>query len=173
MPTLPTHALVAATILTSVERSRCRWTLLGSAVTCAILPDIDVVGFSLGVRYGDLLGHRGLSHSLVFAAAKAMVAVAAGGYRKRAMACALLFACSASHGLLDAATDGGLGVAFFSPFSNQRYFLPWRPIVVSPIGLDGFFTAWGREVILTELTWIWLPCAVVLTAVWLVRPKSG
>src|SRR6476620_5972640 len=106
MPTLPTHALVAATILTSVERSRCRWTLLGSAVTCAILPDIDVVGFSLGVRYGDLLGHRGLSHSLVFAAAKAMVAVAAGGYRKRATACALLFACSASHGLLDAASDG-------------------------------------------------------------------
>ena len=27
---------------------------------------------------------------------------------------------------------GGLGVAFFSPFSNARYFLPWRPIRVAP-----------------------------------------
>lgn len=32
-------------------------------------------------------------------------------------------------------TDGGLGVAFFSPFDNKRYFLPWRPIRVSPISV--------------------------------------
>jgi inner membrane protein len=51
-----------------------------------------------------------------------------------------LFLATASHGVLDAMTDGGLGVAFFSPFDNRRYFLPWRPIVVSPISIARFFS---------------------------------
>jgi len=38
-------------------------------------------------------------------------------------------------------TKGGLGVAFFSPFDNSRYFLPWRPIRVSPIAIHRFFSA--------------------------------
>ena len=57
------------------------------------------------------------------------------------------FLATASHGLLDAMTDGGLGVAFFSPFDNRRYFLPWTPIRVSPIGIEPFFTARGLEVL--------------------------
>jgi inner membrane protein len=44
----------------------------------------------------------------------------------------------ASHGILDAMTDGGLGVAFFSPFDDTRCFFPFRPIKVSPIGLSFF-----------------------------------
>jgi len=36
-------------------------------------------------------------------------------------------------------TNGGLGIAFFSPFDPARYFLPWRPILVSPIGASVFF----------------------------------
>jgi inner membrane protein len=47
-----------------------------------------------------------------------------------------LFAATVSHGLLDALTDGGLGVAFFSPFDTSRYFFPWRPISVCPMALD-------------------------------------
>jgi hypothetical protein len=49
------------------------------------------------------------------------------------------FLATASHGLLDAMTDGGLGVAFFSPFDKHRYFFPWTPIRVSPIGLTRLF----------------------------------
>ena len=48
--------------------------LLG--VLCAVLPDIDVVGFGYGIQYGDLWGHRGLTHSLVFAALLAASLVA-------------------------------------------------------------------------------------------------
>jgi hypothetical protein len=40
-------------------------------------------------------------------------------------------------------TDGGLGAAFFAPFDNKRYFLPWRPIQVSPISVHRFFTPRG------------------------------
>ena len=64
---------------------------------------------------------------------------------------------TASHGLLDAMTNGGLGIAFFAPFDDGRYFLPWRPIEVSPIGAGAFFSEWGLRVIKSELLWVWLP----------------
>jgi membrane-bound metal-dependent hydrolase YbcI (DUF457 family) len=59
---------------------------------------------------------------------------------------------TASHGVLDAMTDGGLGIAFFAPFDNTRYFFPFRPVKVSPIGLS-FFSARGLDVIWSELLW--------------------
>ena len=67
------------------------------------------------------------------------------------------FLATASHGLLDAMTDGGLGVVFFSPFDTARYFLPWRPILVSPIGVARFLSPRGLAVLRGEIFWIWLP----------------
>ena len=58
-----------------------------------------------------------------------------------------LFVSTLSHGLLDMLTNGGLGVALFVPMSNERYFFPWRPITVSPIGLSRFVSAWGLRVL--------------------------
>jgi len=69
-------------------------------------------------------------------------------------------------------TDGGLGVAFFSPCDNQRYFLPWRPIHVSPIGAGRFFTHRGLEVLQSELLWIWLPATLLATSAWLLRRRD-
>src|SRR6266550_9619008 len=37
-------------------------------VVCSAIPDFDVIGFRFGIRYGDFWGHRGFTHSLVFAA---------------------------------------------------------------------------------------------------------
>jgi inner membrane protein len=61
-------------------------------------------------------------------------------------------------------TDGGLGVAFFAPFSDVRYFFPWRPIVVSPIGVGEFFGPRGLRVMWSELGWVWVPSVVVFLA---------
>ena len=36
------------------------------------------------------------------------------------------------------------------PFESKRYFAPWTPIPVAPIG-KAFFTSAGRAVALTEL----------------------
>src|SRR4051812_29114693 len=144
MPTIPTHALVATTLFTGV-RTRGWPAGVGLAgAICSMVPDLDVIGFSFGVRYGDLLGHRGLTHSLAFAAG--LAALVAGQFPSaRGRIWVFLVACTASHGVLDAATDGGLGVAFFSPLSNHRYFWAWRPLVVSPIGLSGFFANGGLD----------------------------
>src|SRR5574337_1697320 len=68
-----------------------------------------------------------------------------------------LFLCTVSHGLLDALTAEGLGVAFFAPFSARRYFFPWRPLPVSPLGHIGLFTPRGAAIFLQEFQWIWLP----------------
>jgi inner membrane protein len=71
----------------------------------------------------------------------------------------------ASHGLLDTMTDGGLGAALFWPFTLTRYFAPWRPIPVAPIGLD-FFSPYGAIVSLTELV-LFAPLFV-----WALRPRA-
>jgi inner membrane protein len=105
------------------------------------------------VRYGSTFGHRGFTHSIVFALL--LAAVAALLLRPERRAFAFVFVCTLSHPLLDALTNGGRGVAFFSPFSNHRYFFPWRPIAVSPIG------RFDVGVFLSELTWVWLPAIAV------------
>jgi inner membrane protein len=130
----------------SLAASMVLWSLLSMA------PDADVIGFSFGVRYDDAWGHRGATHSIAVAvlcgAALGAVARTRG---KAAWRTALLAtAVVASHGLLDTLTDGGRGIALLWPFDDTRYFAPWNPIPVSPIGL-GFVSARGLKVASTEL----------------------
>ena len=117
----------------------------------SFLPDADVVGLSMGVAYGDPWGHRGATHSLAFAAALgAAVGLGARLFHYPAIRIGLLTAVVvASHVLLDTLTNGGLGCAVFWPFDATRYFAPWNPIPVSPIGL-GIFSSYGMKVLVTE-----------------------
>jgi inner membrane protein len=118
----------------------------------SLLPDADVVGFALGVQYGDPWGHRGATHSLAFSAALGLaIGLAAPAFGRRAARTAFMASVVlASHALLDTLTDGGLGCALFWPFDLTRYFAPWRPIPVAPIGL-AFFSPHGGLVALTEM----------------------
>ena len=158
-----THGIVAlaAGKLAFPERMPARFWLLG--LLFSVLPDLDVIAFRFGVPYGYWLGHRGFSHSLLFAAltGAAVVLLAFRSeprFSKRWwFLAAYLTAVTASHGVLDAMTDGGYGIAFFSPVDDHRFFLPWRPLTVAPIGVRGFFSRWGWDVLKSELLWIWLP----------------
>src|SRR5438552_16444912 len=38
------------------------------SVACAVIPDLDVLGLGFGIHYGNVWGHRGITHSLFFAA---------------------------------------------------------------------------------------------------------
>ena len=162
MPTIPTHTAVAVSLGTlfppaSVPR---RWWIVGAALS--IVPDFDVIGFRFGVPYGDFLGHRGFTHSFACAALLSLVALRCsieGG--RRSVVWVYLFIATASHGLLDALTNGGLGIALLAPFDNRRLFFPVRPIEVSPIGMGGFFREGGAAVLASELVWVWLPSLVV------------
>lgn len=71
------------------------------------------------------------------------------------------FMVTASHGLLDALTNGGNGIALLSPITNDRYFFPWTPIEVSPLGIKALFSQRGFEVLTSELLWVWVPTAFI------------
>jgi len=64
---------------------------------------------------------------------------------------------------------GGLEIPLLSPFDNTRYFFPWTPIVVSPIGIGSFFSQWGLTVIKNELLWIWLPSFLIVVVSMIIR----
>ena len=141
---------------------RWRWTTLLVAVSFA--PDLDVLAFPFGIPYGATFGHRGVSHSLLFAA---LCGCALGVAARLRGLSALRVVLSvslvmASHGILDAFTNGGRGVALLWPFAGQRFFAPWRPIPVSPLGL-GIFSRRGLEVMSYECV-LFLP--LFLLAAW-------
>jgi inner membrane protein len=170
-----THTIVAlaAGRIAFPERRPLRIWMLG--IVCALLPDVDVIAFRYGVPYGHWLGHRGFSHSLLFALL-AGIAVTLLAFRSELrfskrwwLLTAYFTVVTASHGVLDAMTDGGYGTAFFSPFDDHRFFLPWRPLTVAPIGVRGFFSRWGWDVLMSELLWIWLPLLMLLVLIQLVR----
>ena len=129
-----------------------QWSSMAWWSALALLPDADVIGFALGVQYADPWGHRGATHSLTFSAALGLaIGLAAPRFKQPAVRTALFASLVlASHALLDTMTDGGLGCALLWPFSLTRYFAPWRPIPVAPIGL-AFFSRYGGLVALTEL----------------------
>src|SRR5580698_1687907 len=171
------HAVAALSIGTCFYRPEIPKRVWVAGVLCSVAPDLDVIGFKFGIHYGDFWGHRGFTHSLVFAAFLAgVVAVVlfrrgASGIGRSALF-AYLFLATASHGVLDAMTNGGLGVAFFSPFDNRRYFLPWRPIRVSPIGASRFFTARGLAIVQNEFIWVWIPAILFSLLVWTLRRNT-
>jgi len=166
MPTVMTHGIFAVALGHVFKNSalpRRFWTL---AIVCSILPDLDVVGFKFGVQYADLWGHRGITHSLVFALFTAGLVVLLffrqSEFRPLRMRLVVFyFLVTASHGLFDAMTNGGLGIAFFAPFDNARYFLPFQPIEVSPIGIRNFFTQRSADVLISEAKWLLLPSGIV------------
>ena len=110
----------------------------------ALAPDLDVIAFRFGIPYSAPFGHRGAAHSILIAL---VLGTLAAGLRLRDRRLWLLCCgVAASHGLLDTLTDGGLGIALFWPFSNARFFAPWNPIPVAPIGA-GMLSARGLRVL--------------------------
>jgi inner membrane protein len=137
------------------------------SVICPMLPDADAVAFRLGIPYSSALGHRGFFHSLLFSLIIGIVITGIFFREKEFLSREWLLLCgyfslvSATHGILDAPTNGGPGTVFFSPLTNKRYFFPWTPIEVAPIGIKAFFSAWGMRVLRSEIVWIWIPSALI------------
>ena len=174
MPSLPGHAVAGLAITHTFRRAqlpRRTWVL---APLLAVAPDLDwFVGF-LDFHKNHILNHRGVAHSLfgalLLAAAALLVAYRRNQRGGQLWLCLTLAALS--HGLMDACTAGGVGVALFMPFSDSRWACVWQPIQVAPLPVgreDGYrFLAslW------TEAFWIGLP-ALVLMAWTRLRDQIG
>jgi inner membrane protein len=177
VPSIFAHAIAGAalgTVFSTPNASRRFW--IAGAV-CAALPDIDALGRPFGnLAYESVFaGHRGLTHSLLFAAVVGGVVSWAlfrgpswDGVRGRMWA--YLFLATASHGFLDALSTIGDGVAFFAPFSFTHYAFTWRPLgdIGPPGGLSRLPAIIGNE-----LLWVGLPSLIAAAIALLVRRHRG
>ncbi len=167
MPTIFTHSVVGLSAATALSGRKFPARFWGLSLLCAVLPDADVVTFRLGIPYEHFLGHRGFFHSLLFAILVGFLIALLFFPQEKLFSKKWFFyllyfsGLTATHGILDAFTNGGLGIALLSPFDNQRYFFWTTPIQVSPLSPDRFFTARGLAVIKNELLWLWLPCMLL------------
>ena len=155
---------VAAGLLT---RPPAGWrTAAWCAALCvvALAPDADIVGFALRVPYAAEFGHRGATHAVLL---PLLVGFALARWSGTALVVAAVYA---SHGVLDTFTDGGLGAALLWPFSPDRFFAPWRPIPVAPIGAALFSPPGLRLMAMESL--MFLPLVALAAAIRRSEPSS-
>lgn len=155
------HSVVGFTLSKLIDNKNLKW-LLVLAVFSTVLPDFDVISFKLGIAYEAPLGHRGFTHSILFAVLWALFLMFRIGKQNKLVWFLVIFLSTISHGILDAMTSGGRGVGFFIPFDNTRFFFPFRGILVSPLGISNFFSEWGLKVLLSEIKCILVPCLIIL-----------
>ena len=167
MPTVFTHAIsgiFSGAAVYDKSFPRGFWLL---TVIYSIIPDADVICFEFGIPYSHILGHRGFFHSLFFSCIPGfftgLLLMMAGRRKwKEGLFFAAYFSFVISlHGILDAFTNGGLGIALLSPFITERYFFPVTPIEVSPINVKAFLDGRGFIVLKNEMLWVWLPCICI------------
>lgn len=115
------HSAVSFTLAKIIDNKNLKYLLI-AAIFSSILPDFDVVAFKLGIAYEHPLGHRGFTHSILFAAVWAYILMKLFGNQQKKIWFTVIFLSTISHGVLDAMTDGGKGVGFFIPFINDRFF---------------------------------------------------
>jgi len=164
MPSLFGHAVAGLALTSAFHGDRLPRRTWALAATCAMAPDLDWFVSLLNLHRGHVLNHRGAAHSL-FGAVVIAALVFLAAYRRdqrRPVVWLCLTLAALSHGLLDACTSGGVGVALFMPFSETRWACLWQPGWVAPLPL-------GREHVYTfldslwnEAAWIGLPALVVV-----------
>jgi len=176
MPTVFAHALTGSAIAVLLPRLAHRRRLVIALAAVAVLPDADVLGFWLGIPYEHALGHRGFSHSILFAV---LVGCAMPWLLHRCepprvklwLAVGYALA-TASHGIQDAMTDGGLGIGFWLPFSEARSFLPFRPVLTSSLNPAHALGLRGFQVLANEALWIGLPVVVTAGSIAWLRSRA-
>ncbi|MCE1227265.1 MAG: metal-dependent hydrolase [Geobacteraceae bacterium] len=171
MPTIITHPALPLAMAYGMGRNIISTRLLLAGAAASVLPDLDVLAFHFGIPYAAAFGHRGFSHSVLFAL---IVACIGTGIAKWLNSLPLrtfffLFFATVSHGILDAFTTGGMGIAFLWPWSDARFFAPVQVIKVSPFGVSRFLSPRGLAVLKSELLWVWLPSGIAMLGMVITR----
>lgn len=163
MPSLLTHPAVPLALATMAGRNLIPTPLLAVGIGFSLLPDLDGIAFLFDIPWYSPFSHRGLSHSFAFALLCALLATPwATRLRADRLRVFVFLALSMiSHGILDAFTTSGGGVALLWPLESSKIAFGFRPILTSPISLQRFFSAEGLAVIQSELLWVWLPLGLL------------
>jgi len=161
VPTILTHVALPLVAAWGLGRSRISPRLAFAGALVAVAPDLDIVGRAFAVPHYALLGHRGISHSLLFAAALACLAVPFMPAGRRLWSGLFLFAAAASHGLGDMFTHGSKGIMLWWPLTEARFGWQLQPVEAS--GILGRSIADGSlpGILLSELLWLVLPALLL------------
>jgi len=126
-----THPVVPIALSTVFPPDTLPPTVLLVGAACSVIPDIDVIGRKFGIRSNHMLGHRGLTHLMAFAAVLGAIPTCTlfrSSHPDPWVLFLFLFVSTLSHALLDMLTNGG-----------RR----------------------GVLIIRSECRWVWLPSAGV------------
>jgi len=165
MPTPLAHAFLVWPLVEAASRGRAKPSFVIFAALSAVLPDIDLLAYVFNVNESEFFGHRGFTHSVVFAFLAA-AAIAFFYARKKSgwlKAFLVFLAASLSHSFFDALSDTAVGVAFFLPFFEVRLLFSWRPIAGSLKTLHdaGLFEIITAPLVLFETFRLILPAAAI------------
>lgn len=169
MPSVITHPAVPLAFGLGLGARVIPKRLLLAGVVASAVPDIDVYIHP----FWSAIAHRGVTHTLAASLLAGICAtlIARALHATHAKAFWFVFLSMLSHPLLDMFTNGGAGIPIFWPVSFERYFWPWTPIEVSPLGLTSFFSERGVEVLESELVWVWAPFFFTYVLLRIVKAK--
>lgn len=153
------HAALGATMYgvlrphtTTTRWGLSRYALLLCCLLLPVLPDADAV-MHFWVKYGHALGHRGVSHSILFALVFSIGLawlLQRLGYAERTRQAlgrmTLVFSLlMISHGITDTMTTGGKSPSLLWPIKSEGVWSPKRFIPVSPMGSSLLRTKWSKK----------------------------
>jgi len=118
MPFPVAHALVAASVATTLDRKSSLWKLLCLSALLGVCPDFDYLLNVLRIGRGGW--HHGFTHSIVFALFVGALTVLVCGWRS-VHGFIVFSAATVSHTLLDYVMTESRGVALWWPFTDRRY----------------------------------------------------
>jgi inner membrane protein len=175
VPSIFAHAAAGAALGSAFAPPPSRRLWITAAV-CAALPDIDALGRPFGnLTYESAFGgHRGFTHSVLFAFLAGAIAtwMLRRNVASRSAGVRLwltLTLAIASHGLLDALSTIGNGVAFWAPFSWTHYEFIWQPL--GEIGSGQRGPTRLLAMVANELLWVGLPSLIVVAVARLLWPS--
>jgi inner membrane protein len=166
-----THLAVPIAATVALGWRRIPPSALLAGMAAAVAPDFDGVAFKLGIASGSIMGHRGFTHTLLFALLLGLAgyALARRWHMPRWAGYAGIGLCTLSHPLLDMMTNGGAGIALFWPLDTTHHFFSWRPIQVSPISIKRLLSPRGVAVLHSELLIVWTPLMAAAMLAWASR----
>jgi len=171
MPTILTHVAVPVAATVALGWRRIPRGALLAGMVAAVAPDADGIAFKLGMAYGGLAGHRGFTHTLLFALLLGLAgyALAPRWHMRRWAGYAWIALCTLSHPLLDMMTNAGAGIVLLWPLDSAHHFFAWRPIEASPISPRRFLSWRGVQVLRNEAALVWAPLMATALLVWAAR----
>ena len=163
LPTTLTHTIPVIAVGLGLGKDYISKRLIFTGAFIANIPDLDLIAPRFyDFAFDSIYGHRGFSHSIVFAIISSFIFsffFIKSGFKKAFL---FLTFCTLSHGVLDSFTQGGLGIPFIWPLTDIRYYSFAQPIINSGVSFRTLYTTTKAfPIYWSEFIWVWVPFGLI------------